>query len=79
MEGKEEFIEIRAEIATIKKNLGVMKGLRAEVAEIKTLLKELCSKRGEGDPEKCPEGEDVSVETSQGLPVVITDGDAGNN
>ncbi|KAF0929881.1 hypothetical protein E2562_026095 [Oryza meyeriana var. granulata] len=30
MEGEEEFIEIKAEIATIKKDLGVMKGLRSE-------------------------------------------------
>ncbi|KAF0903415.1 hypothetical protein E2562_027700 [Oryza meyeriana var. granulata] len=56
-----------------------MKGLRSEVAKIKTLLKELCSKRGEGDPEKRSEGENVNVETSQGPPVVVTDGDARNN
>ncbi len=55
MDGVEELTEMRVEIATIKKDLGALKGLKNEMAEVKKLLKVMCASLGEGDPEKRPE------------------------
>lgn len=64
MDGVEELTEMRVEIATIKKDLGALKGLKNEMAEVKKLLKVMCASLGEGDPEKRPETGEASERVS---------------